>query len=81
MKDAVVSVRIPVSIIQELKTLTKSNHYIDLSEQIREIIRQKILQYSTEEKEQKQTAKEQTNDKKAILEQLQKLIEELKKEP
>jgi len=87
MKDAVVSVRIPSSLVVELKTLAKENHYVDLSEQIREIIRQKIMQFESEEQskssisDKKESSKKTTpKDKEVLLLQLQSLIDELKKE-
>lgn len=85
MKDAVVSVRIPSSLVTELKLLAKENHYVDLSEQIREIIRQNLIQYDLEEQhnsepEKNQPKKTQPKDKEVLLAQLQSLIEELKKE-
>jgi len=87
MKDAVVSVRIPSSLVVELKNLAKENHYVDLSEQIREIIRQKLMQFESEEQSKstthdKKEASKKTapKDKEVLLAQLQSLIEELKKE-
>jgi Arc/MetJ-type ribon-helix-helix transcriptional regulator len=47
MAERVVSVKMPGSLVRELKSLTAEHHYIDLSEQVRSIVRTKCLQYST----------------------------------
>lgn len=48
MKDAMISVRMPLSMIQELKELAQENHYVDLSEQLRDILRVKCNKYISE---------------------------------
>ena len=89
MKDTVVSVRLPTTLVQELKMLAQEQHYLDLSEQIRTIIRQKCEQYSQPYKHEVQKMREQLElslteskedkDKEKILEELQKIMMELKK--
>ena len=88
MKDIVVSVRLPTSLVQELKILAKENHYLDLSEQIRTIIRNKCEEYYSpykhevqkmrEQLEQNISEKKDSKDKEKLLEELQKIIMELK---
>ena len=45
MVDSIVSVRMPSSLVQRLKLLSKENHFLDVSEEIRSIIRIKTVQY------------------------------------
>ena len=46
MTDAVVSIRVPKTLVKELKELAKTNHYMDVSEEVRSIIREKWLQFT-----------------------------------
>jgi metal-responsive CopG/Arc/MetJ family transcriptional regulator len=81
MTEKVISVKMPTALVKELKHLTHEHHYIDLSEQVRSVVRQKCLKYSQQEsgkllgdierqiKESNQQRKEQ------ILRELQKLLE------
>ncbi|MDH5796887.1 MAG: ribbon-helix-helix domain-containing protein [Anaplasmataceae bacterium] len=41
MADQIVSVRMPVTLVTELKHLAERNHYLDISEEIRSLIREK----------------------------------------
>ena len=41
MNDVMVSVRLPGSLVEELKVFVKKQHYLDISEAIRSILRQK----------------------------------------
>jgi metal-responsive CopG/Arc/MetJ family transcriptional regulator len=89
MKDIVVSVRLPKSLVQELKILAKENHYLDLSEQIRTVIRKKCEEYTAPYKHEVQKMRDQleknlsenkeSKDKEKLLEELQKIVMELKK--
>jgi len=89
MKDAVISIRLPPTLVEELKILAEKNHYLDLSEQIRTIIRQKCEQYGKPYKHEVQKMREElekniqenkeTKDKEKLLEEIQKIILELKK--
>lgn len=45
MADKLVSIRLPKLLVADLKSLVVKNHYLDLSEELRSIIRQKTLQY------------------------------------
>jgi metal-responsive CopG/Arc/MetJ family transcriptional regulator len=44
--ERVISIKMPGTLVQELRRLTSEHHYLDLSEQVRSIVRQKCLQYS-----------------------------------
>ncbi len=39
MSKAMISLRIPVSLVEELKEVAKKDHFLDLSETVRSIIR------------------------------------------
>lgn len=90
MKDAMISVRIPSSLVQELKELAEENHFLDLSEQIREIIRIKCstqleqsksqLQSQTRQTPRKENKSESSNEKEKLMQNLQAILEQLKKE-
>ncbi len=41
MTEVLVSVRIPSRLVKELKTVAKENHFLDLSEAMRSIIRKR----------------------------------------
>jgi len=45
--DSLVTVRMPTSLVQELKLRTTKEHYTDFSEQLRSIIRKQSLAYLT----------------------------------
>ena len=44
MRDVIVSIHMPSSLISELKETVKSEHFIDLSELVRSISRQKWIE-------------------------------------
>lgn len=46
MNDVIVSIRMPESLIKELKALAREQHFLDLSEQVRSIVRNKWLMSS-----------------------------------
>jgi Arc/MetJ-type ribon-helix-helix transcriptional regulator len=90
MKDAMISVRMPVSLIEELKDLSQKNHYVDLSEQIRDIIRQKCANYDDSKPASSQIPTHQLNQNQSssqniaveraqLVQELQTIIEQLKK--
>ncbi len=84
MSERVITIKMPKSLLVELKVLTNEHHYIDLSEQIRSVVRQKCLKYIApyqELRQVKQDIEQQiTNSnkqkKEQILSQLQRLLEE-----
>lgn len=83
-KDATISVRLPSTLIKELKQIATGNHYLDLSEQIREIIRQKNNKYLKTEQNQNSPSNSQksenvTQEKLKLISELQKIIQELNK--
>ena len=45
MADKIISVRMPASMVSELKDLANRNHYLDISEQLRSVLRNKMLDY------------------------------------
>ena len=45
MGDQLVSVRMPVTLVKELKELVHVNHYLDVSEELRSIIRKQASEY------------------------------------
>lgn len=83
MTERVISVKMPASLLKELRGLTKEHHYIDLSEQIRSVVRQKCIRYSapfddlarmrTDLEQQIQDVNKQRKEQ--ILAQLQRLLE------
>lgn len=46
MTDVMVSVRLPSSLLEELNSIVKKQHYLDASEAIRGILRQKFEEQS-----------------------------------
>ncbi len=76
MKDTVVSIRMPRTLTNELRSLTTINHYVDLSEQIRDVLREKSIrklkEYTIQEKEDEKTEKEKK------IEELERILTELK---
>ncbi len=44
MAERVVSVKMPKSLVRELNRLREQDHYLDLSEQIRSVVRRKSLE-------------------------------------
>jgi len=77
MNDIVISVRVPKNLVSELKKMTIQNHYLDLSEQIRDIVRERSLKKI---KEYNQVSKsEEFSHKEKLVTDLLKIMEELKK--
>ncbi len=83
MPDQIVSVRMPVSMIDELKDLADKNHYLDVSEEIRSLLRDRWTEYkdpySTKLLAIRETiAKTTMPDKiKSLKNDLKKLLEEI----
>ena len=88
MKDTVISVRMPAGLVKELKALVPKNHFLDLSEQLRSVVRTKCMQFSKpysyelkklrEDLEKEITLKHKVEDKQKMIEDLKKIIEGLK---
>jgi metal-responsive CopG/Arc/MetJ family transcriptional regulator len=68
MNDIIVSVRMPKGLTEELRALTKRDHFMDISETVRSIMRQKYI---------KASGGLEGGDKGALLSKLKKLMEEL----
>lgn len=85
MADTVIAVRMPRSLIAELRERTEHDHYSDLSEQVRSIVRRGCLKYTNpvtheikELKEQLKTEllKEQAaGNSQTILQKVKELLE------
>jgi len=79
--DKIVSVRMPQSLILELKELSEKNHFLDVSETIRGLLRQEWLEHRSPQKsklhELKQISKLADKDKVNALRKTLKLLEEL----
>ena len=45
MAEKIISVRMPNSMVSELKNLAGKKHYLDLSEQMRSVLRNKMLDH------------------------------------
>lgn len=89
MNDVMVSIRMPKGLIEELKELAVKNHYMDLSDEIRQVIKQKCLaniepykhelSKVRESLEKEIVTKKVVEDKEKLISELKKIIDELKK--
>jgi len=86
MVDSIVSVRMPSSLVQRLKQLSKDNHFLDVSEEIRSIVKSKIRTYRqqagepvTEEPHAKKKEDFKTENvvKEELVKRLKQMIKEL----
>jgi len=88
MVDSIVSVRMPSSLVQKLKDLAGENHFLDVSEEVRSLIKARIRFYTGEgaaepeanEKEKsaaKQDYKTENVVRKELVKKLKKMIKEL----
>jgi len=73
-KDTIVAVRMPRGLVDELKDLQKINHFMDLSDEIRFVIRKNVLPIGIEKTDQELRKKEQ------LIQDLNRIIMELKNE-
>lgn len=73
-KDAIVSVRMPHALIEELRDLQKINHFMDISDEIRHIIRR----YATPAIPELNLI--ESKKKERLIEELTRIIESLKEE-
>jgi len=88
MVDSIVSVRMPSSLVQKLKTLSKENHFMDLSEEMRSIIKtqvrvQKInlrIIKPIEEKTKSKDYKTENKVKEELLRKLKEMIDTIENE-
>jgi Arc/MetJ-type ribon-helix-helix transcriptional regulator len=89
MNDVMISIRMPKGLIEELRALAVKNHYMDLSDEIRQVIKQKCLAniepYKHELSKVRETlekeiiTKKTVEDKEKLIIELKKIIDELKK--
>jgi metal-responsive CopG/Arc/MetJ family transcriptional regulator len=89
LTDVLVSVRMPSTLVNELRALAEKNHFMDLSEEIRSIVRQKCLEHASpynlqlkkivKDIEEEVTKKENVQTKKELISNLKNLLEELQK--
>jgi Arc/MetJ-type ribon-helix-helix transcriptional regulator len=89
MNDVMISIRMPKGLVNELKELAVENHYMDLSDEIRQVVKQKCLfeiePYRHELKKVRENlekeiiTKKTTQDKEKLVAELKKIIDELKK--
>lgn len=85
MNDQLVSIRMPKTLVKELQTLVQENHYLDLSEELRSIIRRHAQFYLEpqanntlhlrEELEKELLTKHEQLKKEALIKELQTLLE------
>ncbi|MBC8495338.1 hypothetical protein H8D36_04245 [archaeon] len=91
MTDTVVSVRMPTSLVKELKQLAVVNHFKDLSEEIRSVVRAKCIEYTEpsytpelqklrEDLSIQLDIKKKQAHKQQLMQDLQKVMEQLKNE-
>jgi Arc/MetJ-type ribon-helix-helix transcriptional regulator len=86
MVDSIVSVRMPSSLVQRLKQLSKDNHFLDVSEELRSIIKAKMRAYQQPQGEQaaeepqakkKDDFKTENVVKEELVKRLKQMIKEL----
>lgn len=90
MVTSIVSVRMPSSLVQTLRELAKDNHFLDVSEEVRSIIKTQIRTYKIrlgeikpiQEKpsEKKLDFKTENMVKEEMIKRLKQMIEELEHE-
>jgi len=82
-KDVIVSVRLPKSLIDELKDIQKINHFMDLSDEVRFVVRRYCLSFLHSQGQQSsihppiELLAEQKRKEK-LIDDLTKIIENLK---
>ena len=92
MVTSIVSVRMPSSLVQKLRDLAKENHFLDVSEEVRSIIKVQLREYKLrageikrieEEKEKVPAKADYKTDnmvKEELVRRLKRMIEELEHE-
>ena len=79
VNDIMVSIRMPKSLVIELKALAKTQHFLDLSEEVRSIVRQKWLSHISPEVFELKKLRENIEDE-IKLKSAKKVHEEVTKE-
>jgi Arc/MetJ-type ribon-helix-helix transcriptional regulator len=87
VKDVIVSVRMPRTMLDRLKELAGKNHYMDVSDEIRSVIREKTAQYASpytqdvkrivDDLQEELRDREKKDKRGEAIVQLKKLLEEL----
>jgi hypothetical protein len=89
MVTSIVSVRMPSSLVQTLRGLAKQNHFLDISEEVRSIIKVQVRKYKLrlgeielpeKEPEKKVDFKTENMVKEELVRRLKQMIEELQHE-
>ena len=81
MGDIIVGVRMPKKLLLALKTVSEKRHFLDTSEAVRSMVRQRWLEATGPELKKKVLFKEKEIkeiQRKRLLEKIRKLSEELK---
>ncbi len=78
-KDTIVAVRMPKGLVEELKDLQKINHFMDISDEIRYVIRRYVFNVGTEHADSEKTIQE-LKKKEQLIQDLSRIITELKNE-
>jgi Arc/MetJ-type ribon-helix-helix transcriptional regulator len=77
-KDIIVSVRLPKSLVDELKDLQPVNHFMDLSDEIRFIVRRYCLSFLNSQGQQPIEGMLEQKRKEKLIQELTKIIDTLK---
>jgi len=80
-KDTIVSVRLPKSLVDELKDIQKVNHFMDLSDEIRFVVRRYCLSFLNTKQSNIQPPIEilvEQKRKEKLIDDLSKIIENLR---
>jgi hypothetical protein len=89
MVTSIVSVRMPSSLVQKLRELAKDNHFLDISEEVRSIIKIQVRRYKLTAGEiiAEETAPAEKTDfktgnmiKEELVKRLKRMIEEIEHE-
>ena len=88
--DVMVSIRMPKALAEELKALAKTQHFLDLSEEVRSIVRRKWISHASPElfelKKLRENIEDEIKQKSAkrvqqeVAKELEKIKAKLKKE-
>ena len=80
MKDTIVSVRMPSTLVKELRGLAEKNHYMDLSEELRSVIRDKVMAHQSRIDSKSTTEAEKIlTQQKTLVQGLQSIIKQLER--
>jgi hypothetical protein len=88
MTSNVVSVRMPSSLVKELKEISLKNHFMDVSDEIRYLIKQKMIEHidpfsfqiqKLKDEIRGEVSKKSQMDRVKFVEELNKLLDELKR--